>query len=307
MKKTRMQLIAFNLFLYFISPVYGLLDSEVSLADEDIINFVPAILAGVKTREECQSNCADRRGGYQVPFGLEQGASECILRTNIKYYPLPPPHTYDLKAYFELCGNYHVSVPEPYHVLPEKESYDDRYLTLWMEVNAPFNQDGTVWFDSVCLVVGDSDENHAPNSAFCINMDDDGWDSKENIIEQQYPEHEVCKRGISDYANCNTMEGFVNDEHSPSHRSLRVDVKSGYRYHTYIDYKHFVDLNNYPIGTKIKASVYVRINGDVQVRLGMDFRKAIEDGLPQKMVNGKIIQLNADGSYSMDRTLLTLP
>ncbi len=286
-----LHVIIFRLFLTWLLVVVVSLQS--AFATAEVLDFMSAILAGAQNT--CQVECSERTGGYQVPIGMEEGTDQCIIRVNDEF----------AWAFFELCGNYHISVEEPYRVQPSKETVDDRFVTLWMEVNAPFGEDGTVWFDGICLTIGDSNENIAPNPAFCISMDKDAWDSRENPIVQQYPEFPVCVRGVSDYADCNTMEGIVQDESKFSSQSLRVDVKADYRYHTYIDYLHFIDLTNLPIGTEVNASVYVKIEGDVQVRLGLDFRDTV-DSDPDKMLNGKIIQFSEDGEHSLDWTLLTL-
>ena len=242
----------------------------------------------------CEVNCNVSDTGYQISSILEDGSAPCIIRNNTIYE----------QAFFELCGNDHKSIPDKYRVEPKKESDYDRYITLWIEVNAPWGVDGTVWFDGICLTIGENKtQNFAPNPAYCEGLSNK-WESKVNPMSSRYPEYEVCSMENVD-KNCTAWEGIDTTNSKYSTKSLKVKIKSGHRYHTFINYQNFIDLNNYDNGTEINASVWVKIEGDVQVRLGLDFRDTV-DSEPDKMVNGKIIQFPINGPFSMDWTLLKL-
>jgi len=82
-------------------------------------------------------NCGGIKEFCESPYpptllsGINEGEM-CIGRTNDKYH----------KNYFEICGN---------KEKPIKEGRD-KNVTLWIEVDSPFNDVGIVWIDDTRLL-----------------------------------------------------------------------------------------------------------------------------------------------------------
>lgn len=192
--------------------------------------------------------------------------------------------------YFEKCG----SAEQPI------TNGNEETVTLWFEVDLPFSSNGKAWIDDIYLERSDMPGvNLLSNPSFDSN--NTNWSHNENAM---------CL--ASDYFCSNltefTQNGIWSSDNIVFHSgppSLAANMALlGQGYQTHIFQSPLISINGIQGGIEFRAHAYVKVEGDAQVRLGLDFREANVNpsntlaGI--RAVNGRIIQ------GATDWTLLNL-
>ncbi|MGE0086518.1 MAG: hypothetical protein AB7S75_19090 [Desulfococcaceae bacterium] len=215
----------------------------------------------------------------QVVAGIRNQSSVCQKRFNNIYH----------ESYFELCGTGGEPVSKD----------NDISLSLWAEVNSPFSGGGIVWFDDFYLISDDgSIKDIIPNPSFTQNFE--GWKHLENTLCPA----EIIWCGYITYINVPGLDWEIdNSVYYSKPCSVKVTVpKEGYQTHAFL--YPSISMNNIPYGTRFKASALVKIEGDLQVRIGIDFTDS--SGFIVRSVSGEVIQLNPQYETAKDWTLVKL-
>lgn len=183
-------------------------------------------------------------------------------------------------SYFEICGNSEKPV----------SNGREKTVTLWFEVDSPFSPIGKVWVDDIYLERSDS-----PGVNLLSNSSLDS-----SLLFWPHHENAMC---LAEDTWCQNITEFTRDGiwsldgsvfHSvPS--AARADIGLlGQGYQTHIFQYPLINIEGIPAGVEFRAHAFVKIEGDAQVRLGIDFREAeVDPSNPRagiRAVNGRIIQ-----------------
>lgn len=194
---------------------------------------------------------------------------DCVGRSSLKYH----------QSYFQICGSEDDDpiIREPY-----------RWAVVWYEVTTPFGSGGEACFDDFSLKVEGKNESLIPS-------DHTKWARWDHAGGTLCSAQDVeCKNLVLTRLSDPGKWGEGVGVSSSSGKSLCVKVDGGGKHtHAWVLQKPFnlLSLEGIPEGTIMMASVMVRMTGDIQTRIGIDFFDNKDSRQARRRaINGHILQ-----------------
>ncbi len=169
----------------------------------------------------------------------------------------------------------------------------EQSVALWFEVDSPYSPLGKVWVDDMYLERSDFPGiNLISNSGFEFGL----WSAKNNAL--CLASDVFCKNIIE--SNDSFVWQVDRNIYFSGNQSSSVDMsKLGLGYQSHI-FQLITFPSGIPAGITFRAHAMIKIEGDVQARLGVDLREVnINPSDPRgsitNAVNGLIIRGNTNG------------
>ncbi len=203
--------------------------------------------------------------------GLENGpsssVSSCTNITNPMYHI----------NYFENCGNAEQPVSKG----------TESSVTVWVEMDSPNTSSGKLWVDDIYLERSDMPGvNLTANSSFENGL----YEHRENAMCLST---DIACRNIVE-----TIDSRIWSLDATTYRSGRYSAAAditplGQGFQTHI-FAPLIPISGIRSGVTFKASAYVKVEGNVQIRVGIDFRDSTG---AIRAVNGLILRGNTNGNW----------
>lgn len=144
----------------------------------------------------------------------------------------------------------------------------EKSVTVWLEVDSPNSTSGRVWVDDIYLERSDMPGiNLAINPSFESGL----WLHHEN---RMCLATDTWCRNIIEFDNTNVWSLDATSYTSGRVSAVANMASLGQGYQTHIYAYPLIDISGIPAGITFRSSAYLKIDGNLQARLGIDFREA---------------------------------